>query len=258
MFRFACGDVPRRSAASRTKRSASESSEALLCGRDGCSRTSRTPSVSAMSAEDSGATWTPTNPPRFRPWPEWSRATISCHTSSGWSRRESAWSAAVRVTDGWVSNQYRLPSTYRWVARWLSRSTAEPKFPTVSPGMAALSHTRCRSMPRWAVRSVGADPMKIDRARRRVIRRAPSVGRSASIRTGVDPSPSMSRSTIGFHRSGRYCVISLLTRATSSGTVPGRMSGAASSLVHRACTTVLTRRRTPRVPWNRSSVDQSS
>ncbi len=100
--------------------------------------------------------------------------------------------------------------------------------------------------------------MKIERARRRVTARAPSRGRSASTFVGVELGPSMSVSMIGFHESGRYCVISLATVGTSSGTVPGRIIGEASWLTHNACTTELINRSTPRVIWKRSSVDQSS
>src|SRR5664280_1145750 len=95
-------------------------------------------------------------------------------------------------------------------------------------------------------------------ASRRVTDRAPNVGRSPSICAGVEPSPSTSASTMGFQASGRYCSSSLPTVDTSSGTEPAMMSGPASPEAHSACTTALISRRTPRVRWKRSSVDQSS
>ena len=63
---------------------------------------------------------------------------------------------------------------------------------------------------------------------------------------------------IAFHESWRYCVSSAFTVAVASGIEPGMISGDASSPTHSAWITVLISRSTPRVRWNRSSVDQSS
>ena len=61
-----------------------------------------------------------------------------------------------------------------------------------------------------------------------------------------------------FHESCRYWVSSALTLAVASGMEPGMISGDASSPAHSAWITVLIRRSTPRVRWNRSSEDHSS
>ena len=68
----------------------------------------------------------------------------------------------------------------------------------------------------------------------------------------------MSESMIGFHWSSRYCVRSVFTVVASNGTLPGRISGEASFDAHSSCTIDETSLSTPRVRWNRSSVDQSS
>ncbi len=100
--------------------------------------------------------------------------------------------------------------------------------------------------------------MKIVRAMRWVTNRCPKLGRSRSICCAMDPGPSMSESMIGFHWSSRYWVRSVLTVVASSGTLPGRISGEVSLDAHSSCTIEDTSLSTPRVRWNRSSVDQSS
>ena len=115
----------------------------------------------------------------------------------------------------------------------------------------------CRSIPRCAAFSVGAEPRKIARASRLVTFRWPSAGRDASIMAGVDDAPSMSASITGLKLSSRYCEISVSTSSASSGTPPGMISGAGSSRSHSSWMTADISRSTPRVRWNRSSVDQS-
>ena len=67
----------------------------------------------------------------------------------------------------------------------------------------------------------------------------------------------MSASITGLKLSSRYCAISDSTSSASSGTPPGMISGAGSSRSHSAWMTADISRSTPRVRWNRSSVDQS-
>ena len=110
-----------------------------------------------------------------------------------------------------------------------SSDSAFAKFPMVSPGVAMPSQMCCRSIPRCAAFSVGAEPRKIARASRLVTFRVPSAGRDASILAGVDDAPSMSASITGLKLSSRYCEISVSTSSASSGTPPGMISGAGSS-----------------------------
>ncbi len=62
---------------------------------------------------------------------------------------------------------------------------------------------------------------------------------------------------IGAQLSERYRVSSDCTRASSMGTVDGRISGFLSPFSQRLWITAAISRSTPRVRWNLSSVDQS-
>ena len=135
--------------------------------------TSRTAASSGMSSLRSGPTCTCANMPRAATARGASRRRISAHVSSGRSFSRSACSRAIFCTDAAVEYQYRAPSEYRYVAWSDSSDSAFAKFPIVSPGVAMPSQMCCRSIPRCAAFSVGAEPRKIARASRLVTFRVP-------------------------------------------------------------------------------------